>query len=74
MSPNLRVADKVRSRIGFPVDQNRIEQLYRARFAEIRVTFDTDSQPELVKLFSYYDIDVRFVADINYRINIDKLE
>lgn len=65
---NYYATGKKFSKILIPVDQQKIEALKAAKNLMVKIVFSTASQPDFVKIYSEYSVDIKVVADINYHL------
>lgn len=66
---NLRVNGTSPGRVAFPINQNQIDDLYESRYLVTRITLNTTSQPNFIKIYSQYQMDIKVVADFTYRVD-----
>lgn len=66
---NLRVVQRKKSVLSIPISQSDTETLYRARKSVITVTFNTVSQPQFIKIYDDYTIDIKVIGDFSYHFN-----
>jgi hypothetical protein len=66
---NLRVINKKESVLSIPLDVNSIANLYEAKHIVINVAFTTIAQPQFVKIYEGYGIDIKMVGDFSYNLN-----
>ncbi|MDB4534250.1 hypothetical protein N9242_05200 [Vicingaceae bacterium] len=69
LGANLRVINKKESVLSIPLDVNSIANLYEAKHIVINVAFTTIAQPQFVKIYEAYGIDIKMVGDFSYNLN-----
>lgn len=60
-----KVIAPLESRHVIPVPAALADQITLAKFARLKVTFDSPSQPDLIDIYSHYGIDIRLIANVN---------
>jgi len=71
LNGQLRVETPQRSVVYLPVNSEKIDRLYEASHILFKVTFTTADQPNFVKIYDDYLIDLKLVGDIRYEVNIN---
>lgn len=66
----LRVIGKKLTKITLPISESKMDLLYATKKVVLRVKFNTSAQPQYIKIYSEYSIDVRLVGDFNYTIQL----
>ena len=64
-----RVVNTVKSEIVIPLTPERLESIKNAKRGSFKVIFDTASQPDLVKIYSDYEMGLKLIGDFTYRLN-----
>ncbi|TAL60266.1 MAG: hypothetical protein EPN85_07585 [Bacteroidetes bacterium] len=59
-------AGKKLSILSFPMDAQKLALLRETRKMYIKLKFNTAGQPNYVKLYSFYEMNVKLVGDFNY--------
>ncbi|MBN8704099.1 MAG: hypothetical protein J0M08_13605 [Bacteroidetes bacterium] len=70
-SANKVVAKKF-TKIDFPLTATKLDNMSKAKRMIISTVLNTASQPQYVKVYSDYSIDVKMVADFDYRVSMGK--
>ncbi|MCX6295687.1 MAG: hypothetical protein NTX97_06400 [Bacteroidetes bacterium] len=70
VNSSLRVISKKMTKITIPVSESKMDQLYHTKKAVLKVKFNTIDQPQYIKIYSEYSIDVKLVGDFNYTIQL----
>jgi hypothetical protein len=67
----LRVTNKKSSRIIYSLSSIDIDNLYNAKKVFLKVAFTTTAQPQFVKIYEGYEIDIQLVGDFAYNLNFE---
>ncbi len=70
INSNLRVTGKKLTRIAIPLSESKMNLLYNTKKLKLKVQFNTSAQPQYIKIYSEYTIDVKLVGDFNYTIEL----
>ena len=65
----LRVDGTSSAKLPIPINQNQIDDFYAARYLATRISLTTTSQPDFIKIYSDYRMDLKVVADFTYRVD-----
>ncbi len=65
---NFKVIAPLQSRLTIPLTKDKITNLQKAKYIYYTSTFNTASQPNQIKFYNYYNLDLLLTADINYSI------
>ncbi|HEX7415325.1 MAG TPA: hypothetical protein VF411_14875, partial [Bacteroidia bacterium] len=65
---NGKVTAPLKSKLYIPLTPQKISVLQKARYVYYTSTFNTGNQPNQVKFYSNYTLDLLLTADINYTI------
>ena len=68
LDANLKVIAPQQSKLYIPLTVDKINSLKRAKYIYYTATFNTTSQPNQVKFYNWYNLDILLTADINYSI------
>lgn len=68
LDANFKVIAPAQSKLYVPLSQTKISNLERAHYIYYSATFNTASQPNQIKFYDYYTLDLLLTADINYTI------
>ena len=71
INSNLRVTGKKQTRIALPLSESKMNLLYNTKKLKLKVTFNTSAQPQYIKIYSEYAIDIKLVGDFNYTIQLN---
>ncbi|MCF8258430.1 MAG: hypothetical protein K9J06_12815 [Flavobacteriales bacterium] len=63
-----KVTAPLESRHTIPVPDALADQVTLAKFARLKVTFDSPLQPDLIDIYAHYGIDIKLIADINVNL------
>ncbi len=66
----LRATSKKLTKLVVPLSEQKVNLLYSIKKAVIKVKFNTSSQPNYIKIYSDYKIDIKVVGDFNYTVQI----
>ena len=66
----LRVTGKKLTKITVPVSESKMNLLYDTKKVVMKVKFNTSAQPQYIKIYSEYAIDIKVVGDFNYTIQL----
>jgi len=67
---NLRVANKQSSKVVYPVSVTDVNNLYLAKKMAIKVSFTTAAQPQFIKIYDGYSMDIKAVGDFTYNVDL----
>jgi hypothetical protein len=70
LNSDLRVANKKPTRLTIPVSESKMDLLYNTKKIKLKVSFNTASQSQYVKIYSDYGIDIKLIGDMNYTIHL----
>ncbi len=65
----LKVTDKKESVLSIPLSGADINNLYLAKHILLKIAFTTTAQPQFVKVYEGYAIDIKMVGDFSYNVN-----
>ncbi|PCJ88409.1 MAG: hypothetical protein COA57_03275 [Flavobacteriales bacterium] len=68
LDQNLKATGKKYSSVPIYINQKNIEALYEAKYLLIEIIFSTASQPNHVKIYNDYEMDLKLVADFKYTV------
>ena len=66
----LKVTEKRLTKITIPLTPSQINTLYDTRKAIFKIKFNTAAQPNFIKIYSDYTMDIKVVGDFNYTLQI----
>lgn len=66
----LRVIGKKLTKISVPISESKMNLLYNTKKVVMKVKFNTSAQPQYIKIYSEYSIDVKLVGDFNYTVQL----
>ena len=66
---NLKVTAKKLSVLTVPLSKSDIDALYLAKKIVFKISFTTTSQPQFIKIYDGYTIDIKVIGDFAYQIN-----
>jgi len=67
---NLKVANKQSSKVVYPVSVTDVNNLYLAKKMAIKVSFTTAAQPQFIKIYDGYSMDIKAVGDFTYNVDL----
>ncbi|MDQ3047826.1 MAG: hypothetical protein M3R27_09790 [Bacteroidota bacterium] len=70
VNASLRAIGKKLTKISIPLSESKMSMLYSTKKIVLKVKFNTSSQPQYIKIYSDYTIDVKLVGDFNYTIHL----
>ncbi|MFI5164879.1 MAG: hypothetical protein ACHQHP_06505, partial [Bacteroidia bacterium] len=72
LAPNLDAnficEGRATTRLSFPVDAAKLSLLRATKKMYIKIKFNTSNQPNYVKIYSTYIMNVKVVGDFNYTV------
>ena len=68
---SFKASDKKHSEIIIPLSEVKMDVLYATKKAILNVIFNTSSQPQMMKIYSDYEIDLQLIADVNFTIQLN---
>lgn len=57
------------TKLTIPVDENKIAVLRNTRKVLVKIKINTVNYPQYIKIYSWYNINVQLVGDINYHVS-----
>ena len=66
---NLKVTAKKGSVLTIPLSKADIDALYSAKKMVFKIAFTTTAQPQFIKIYDGYSIDIKVIGDFAYQIN-----
>lgn len=70
INSNYRAIGQKLTKIVIPLSVNKMNLLYNTKKLKLQVKFNTSAQPNYIKIYSDYKMDVKLVGDINYTVQI----
>jgi hypothetical protein len=70
INSSLRVIGKKLTKITVPISADKMNILYDTKKVVMKVKFNTSAQPQYIKIYSEYSIDIKLVGDFNYTIQL----
>jgi hypothetical protein len=68
---SLKVVSKKESVLSIPLTQSDIDNLYNAKKIVMSVAFTTTAQPQFIKIYENYAIDIKVVGDFSYNTSFN---
>ena len=65
----LKVTNKKESVISIPLSTADVDKLYLTKYIMLRIGFSTTAQPQFIKIYEGYEIDIKVVGDFTYNAN-----
>lgn len=69
VNSSLRVISKKESVVSIPLTTSDADNLYRAKKILLNISFTTQPQPQFIKIYEEYAIDVQLVGDFSYNLS-----
>ena len=66
---SLKVVSKKESVLSIPLSTLDIDNLYLAKHILLNIGFTTAAQPQFIKIYEGYEIDIKLVGDFSYNVN-----
>ena len=70
LNSSLRVVSKKTTKLIAALSESKTDLLYNTKKVLLKVRFNTASQPQYVKIYSDYSINIRLIGDVNYTIQL----
>ncbi|HWY38114.1 MAG TPA: hypothetical protein VNY73_06115 [Bacteroidia bacterium] len=68
LDASLKVVAPLQTKLTIPLNKDKISKLQKTKYIYYKAVFNTASQPNRVKFYNYYNLDLLLTADINYTI------
>lgn len=65
-----RAVGKKLTKLVVPLNTQKVDKLYATKRAVIKIKFNTTAQPNYIKIYSDYKIDLKVVGDFNYTMQL----
>ncbi len=65
----LRVTAKKESIVTVPLSSFEIANLYATKYMVLKIAFTTTAQPQFIKIYEAYELDIKIVGDFSYNVN-----
>jgi hypothetical protein len=65
-----RAVGKKLTKLVVPLNEQKVNKLYATKKIIIKVKFNTSAQPNYIKIYSDYKIDIKLVGDFNYTVQL----
>ncbi|MCB9335286.1 MAG: hypothetical protein H6586_04005 [Flavobacteriales bacterium] len=69
VNASLKVEQPTSSVLSMPLSTSDIQDLTLAKKLQLKIAFTTAAQPNFIKIYSHYKIDIKVVADFVYQVN-----
>lgn len=66
----LKVTQKRLTKFKIPLSASQINTLYDTKKTQFKIKFNTAAQPDFIKIYSDYTMDIKIVGDFNYTLQI----
>lgn len=66
----LKVTAKRLTKLTFPVNEGKMALLYNTKKVMFKAKFNTSSQPNYIKIYDNYTLDIKLTGDFNYTLQI----
>ncbi len=70
INSNRHAIGKKTTKIIIPLSENKMTLLYNTKKIIFKIKFNTSDQPQYMKIYSDYGIDMTLVGDINYTVQL----
>jgi hypothetical protein len=70
INASYRAIGKKLTKIAIPITESKMNVLYDTKRVLLKVKFNTSAQPQYIKIYSDYTIDVKLVGDFNYTVQL----
>jgi hypothetical protein len=67
----LKVINKKESVISIPLNGADIDNLYLSKHILLSIAFTTVAQPQFIKIYEGYEIDIKMVGDFSYNVDFE---
>lgn len=71
VNSSLRATTKKRTQIAVAIGENKMSLLMNTKRMIMKVKFNTAAQPQYIKIYSDYGIDVKLVGNIDYTVHLN---
>ena len=65
----LKVISKKESVVSIPLTEADVDNLYLTKYILLNVAFTTTAQPQFIKIYEGYEIDIKMVGDFSYNVS-----
>lgn len=70
VNSSLRVTSKKESVLRIPLNTADVDNLYNAKKILLTIAFTTQPQPQFIKIYEEYEIDIQVVGDFSYNVSL----
>jgi hypothetical protein len=56
------------TKLTIPLDAGKLSELRAAKKMYVKIKFNTANQPNYIKIYSFYQLNLRVVGDFNYTV------
>ncbi len=70
INSSLRATGKKLTKIAIPIAEDKMNLLYTTKKVILKAKFNTSAQPQYIKIYSDYQLDVKLVGDFNYTVQL----
>lgn len=70
INSDLRVIQKKLTNINIPMSENKMNLFYNTKKLLLKVKLNTSSQPNYIKIYSDYKINLKIIGDFNYLVEL----
>lgn len=70
VNSSLRVTSKKESVLRIPLTTADVDNLYNAKKILLTIAFTTQPQPQFIKIYEEYEIDIQVVGDFSYNVKL----
>lgn len=68
---SFKVVSKKLTKLEVPVSESQMHQVLSSRRLLLITTFNTAAQPNYIKIYSHYGIDIRLTGDFDYELELE---
>lgn len=70
INSSFRATNKKTTTLIIPLSEGKMNLLYNTKRVLFKIKFNTSAQPQYMKIYSDYGIDIKLIGDINYTIQL----
>jgi hypothetical protein len=69
LNASLKAVGKASKQLQLTLSEQDMEAFYNSKSIVLQVSFSTPQQPQFIKIYDYYSIDLKMVGDFNFRVS-----
>jgi hypothetical protein len=70
INSNFRAYEQKNTNIIIPISDSKMDLLYNTKNVIFKIKFNTSEQPQYMKIYNNYKIDLKLIGDFNYTIQL----